>query len=68
MVKVAAKCGPGYVVADNDESGTGERVAKQIGMPYWISDTAGEDFNDFHRRVKTFKASQELRYFMAVKV
>lgn len=64
MVKVAAKFGPGYVVADNDESGTGERVAKQIGMPYWISDTLGEDFNDFHRRVKVFRASQELRKFL----
>jgi putative DNA primase/helicase len=64
MVKVAAKCGPGYVMADNDESGTGERVAKQIGMPHWISDTVGEDFNDFHRRVRLLGASQALRKFL----
>lgn len=65
MVKVAAKHGDGYVVADNDKSGTGERVAKQIGLPYWMSDTVGEDFNDFHRRVKLFGASQELRKFLS---
>ena len=65
MVKVAAKHGDGYVVADNDKSGTGERVAKQIGMPYWISDMAGEDFNDFHKRVRLFSASQELRKFLS---
>ena len=65
MVKVAAKHGDGYVVADNDKSGTGERVAKQIGMPYWISGLAGEDFNDFHKRVRLFSASQELRKFLS---
>lgn len=65
MVKVAAKHGDGYVVADNDKSGTGERVAKQIGMPYWISGLAGEDFNDFHKRVRLFGASQELRKFLS---
>lgn len=65
MVKVAAKHGDGYVVADNDKSGTGERVAKQIGMPYWISGLAGEDFNDFHKRLRLFGASQELRKFLS---
>ena len=39
------------VVADNDKSGTGERVAKKTKSPYWISPVTGEDFNDFELRV-----------------
>lgn len=50
----------GYVVADNDESKTGEVTAKKIGLPYWISDTVGEDFNDYARRVGLFRAGQNL--------
>lgn len=51
----------GVVVADNDESGTGQRVAEAAGLPYWISDRAGEDFNDFAARVGLFRASQALK-------
>jgi putative DNA primase/helicase len=50
----------GLVVADNDASGTGERVAKEIGWPYWMSDVVGEDANDFHMRAGLFKFSQSL--------
>lgn len=51
----------GIVVADNDPSGVGESVAKETGKPYWLSDTVGEDFNDYHMRVGIFKASQSLK-------
>jgi putative DNA primase/helicase len=37
------------VIADNDPVGV--KTAKQIGKPYWVSDTEGEDFNDMERRV-----------------
>jgi putative DNA primase/helicase len=50
----------GLVIADNDQSGTGERVAKEIGWPYWMSDKVGEDANDFHMRVGLFKFTQSL--------
>lgn len=60
MKKIASTLGGGLVVADNDESGTGERTAQEIGWPYWISDTVGEDANDYHLRVGTFKLSQSL--------
>ena len=59
MVKIAARLSGGFVVADNDESGTGERVAKQIGWPYWISDKLG-DFNDHHLREGIFRTGQSL--------
>jgi len=50
----------GLIVADNDASGTGERVAKEIGWPYWMSDTVGEDANDYLMRVGLFKFTQSL--------
>jgi putative DNA primase/helicase len=50
----------GLVIADNDASGTGERVAKEIGWPYWMSDQVGEDANDLHMRVGLFKFTQSL--------
>ena len=50
----------GLIVADNDLSGTGERVAKEIGWNYWISDVQGEDANDAHQRMGLFRFSQSL--------
>jgi putative DNA primase/helicase len=49
----------GIVIADNDKSGTGERAAVATGLPYWISDVVGEDFNDYHQRVGHFKAKMQ---------
>ena len=63
LVKVAAMNSGGYVVADNDESGTGERVAIQTGLPYFMP--AAGDFNDLHRSVGTFQASQLLRKWLS---
>lgn len=60
MKKVAATIESGLVIADNDESGTGERTAKEIGWPYWMSDVVGEDANDMHQRLGLFKFSQSL--------
>ena len=61
MKKIASAIkGPGLVVADNDASATGERVAKEIGWPYWMSDVVGEDYNDAHRRLGLFKVAYSL--------
>lgn len=51
----------GVVLADNDLSQTGERAAIATGLPFWMSDTVGEDFNDYARRVGLFAASQALK-------
>jgi phage/plasmid primase-like uncharacterized protein len=61
MAKVADGLPGGYVLADNDASGTGERTAREIGWPYWMSDRVGEDANDYHLRVGLFALSQEMR-------
>ena len=60
MVKVAASLSRGFVIADNDASGTGERVAKEIGWPYFMPDTVGEDADDALKRLGLFKFSQAL--------
>lgn len=59
MLKVAANLQGGYVIADHDESGTGERVAKEIGWPYWMSPEVG-DCNDHHLREGIFKTGQSV--------
>jgi putative DNA primase/helicase len=51
----------GFVIADHDASGTGERSAKETGLPYYMPTNVGDDFNDEWLRVGTFKASQLLR-------
>lgn len=51
----------GFVIADNDVSGTGQRVASEIGLPHWLSDVEGEDFNDAWLRLGTFKLSMQIR-------
>jgi putative DNA primase/helicase len=58
---VSGRVPGGIVVADNDPNGVGEQAALVTGKPYWISDTGGEDFNDYHNRVGLFKASQSLK-------
>jgi putative DNA primase/helicase len=62
-LKRLAKNPAGLVVADNDESLTGERVAKETGLKYWISDAVGEDYNDYQLRVGLFKSVQALKGF-----
>lgn len=64
MAKVAETLEPGLLIADNDASGTGERVAQEIGWPYWMSPVVGEDFNDYHQRVGAFQAQQSLTQLM----
>lgn len=61
MARMAKNVPEGLVVADNDESGTGERVARETGWPYFMPPTVGHDFNDFHRATTLFKCSQALR-------
>jgi putative DNA primase/helicase len=59
MLKIAATLPGGYVIADHDASGTGERVAREIGWPYWMSDQLG-DCNDHHLREGLFRTGQSV--------
>lgn len=49
-----------YVIADNDESGTGQRVAEATGLPWAMPDRAGEDANDLHQRAGLLAVSRLL--------
>ena len=51
----------GYVIADNDASGTGEKAAIESGRRYWMPSVIGYDINDFHLNCGVFKAAQEIR-------
>lgn len=51
----------GYVVADNDISQTGERIAKEIGLSYYLPEQAGWDFCDLYIAKGLFFSSQLLR-------
>lgn len=62
LAKVAGKYGGGYVIADRDDSQTGERAAQKTGLPYLLPEAG--DFNDFHKKAGTFRASQELRKWL----
>ena len=64
MGAMAKASGRGVVIADNDFSLTGERAAKATDLPYFMPETVGHDFNDFHRSAGTFAASQALRRIM----
>jgi putative DNA primase/helicase len=58
---IARSIPDGFIVADNDPNQVGERSAREAGKPYWLSETVGDDFNDLHQRVGTFRASQMLK-------
>lgn len=64
MARIAESLPGGFVIADNDASGTGERVAKEIGWPYWMSDVVGEDANDYHLRKGLFALANGLNQAM----
>jgi len=64
MKDIARSTNGGIIVADNDPSGTGERVAREADKPYWISPTIGQDFNDYWSQEGTFKSSQSLKKFL----
>lgn len=48
------------VVADHDESGTGQKYAEATRLPYWMPDTVG-DANDYHLARGIRALADELR-------
>lgn len=59
MIQMATK--KGIVIADNDESLTGENAARKIGLPYWVSKKVGNDFNDDYIERGLFAVANELK-------
>ena len=59
MLKIAATLPGGYVIADHDVSGTGERVAREIGWPWWMWHKPG-DCNDACQEEGLFRVGQSI--------
>jgi putative DNA primase/helicase len=64
MKHIARTVGGGFICADNDPNGVGEKFAKETGKPYWLSETVGNDLNDDHMALGTFRMSQKLKKFL----
>ena len=60
LLHISKRFPDGFIIADNDASETGQRIAEQSGLRWWMPPTVGHDFNDLHREVGLFKASQTL--------
>ena len=67
MARIADGLPDSFIVADNDISGTGQRIALESGRPFFLPPVPGNDFNDWLCAVGTFKASQALRIAMLAK-
>lgn len=52
----------GIVIADNDQSGTGERAAQETGLPYYLPPPG--DFNDMQKREGSLFAAMDLQNWM----
>lgn len=64
LATLASACPGAIVVADNDESKTGQKAAEKSGRPFFMPPVVGQDFNDLHREIGIFKTSQALRRFI----
>lgn len=53
----------GVVVADNDETKTGEAAAQATGLPYFLPPPG--DLNDMHKAQGVFRTSQALRRWLS---
>lgn len=50
--------GPRYVIADNDESKTGEISAAKTGLPWAMPEEVGTDANDLHQRLGIYAVAK----------
>ena len=57
--------GQRLVFADNDASGTGERVARETGLPYCMAPVVGWDANDMHVKQGVFALADLVRSTVA---
>lgn len=64
LMTMARTAERGCVVADHDASGAGEKAALGAGLPYFMPPEVGQDINDLHKLLGTFKTSQILRKWL----
>ena len=49
IIEIAKQVNHAFIVSDNDNAGL--LATRSTKLPYWVSDVAGEDFNDYELRV-----------------
>jgi putative DNA primase/helicase len=54
----------GFIIADHDASGAGQRAAESAGLPYFLPEDVESDFCDLWKKIGTFRASQLLRQML----
>lgn len=62
--RIAKTLPEAFIVADNDVSGTGQKVASESCNLWWMPPDVGTDFNDMHKQLGTFKTSQLFRKYL----
>ncbi len=61
VARMAKQHPTAFVFADNDASGTGQRVAAEIGLQWWMPPTVGHDVNDYLLEVGLFTAMMTVK-------
>lgn len=56
----------GFVIADNDASGVGEKYAIQTGLPYFLPPDTGMDFNDFEIKHGRLNAMMQIKKLLSL--
>jgi putative DNA primase/helicase len=64
LLNISRELNDCFIISDNDESKTGEKIAEQSGKRWWMPPTVGHDFNDMHQELGLFKSSQALQKAM----
>jgi putative DNA primase/helicase len=52
------------VCADHDLNGTGQKAARDTGLPWIMPDEAGQDFNDLHQAAGLVAVAKKLKEAM----
>lgn len=61
---VAVRNRESYILADNDRSGIGEKVARETGLPYWLPEHRPSDLTDLYQDRGLFDAVESLEKFL----
>ena len=61
LKKIARDNPTAFIVADHDASGTGQKVAEESGLKFYLPEFEGEDFNDEWVRLGKARAAMRLK-------
>jgi putative DNA primase/helicase len=61
LKKIARDNPTAFIVADHDASGTGQKVAEESGLKFYLPEYEGEDFNDEWLRLGKARAAMRLK-------